>query len=316
MEVHEVWDFEKGEGGLFAEYVDAWLKIKTEASGWPVNCDTEDRKRDYLRRFEEREGIRLKYENVEPNPGLKATAKLMLNSFWGKFGQRENLPQVQQCTNPDQLYKIIDDDTLEVQNIRFCTEDVIEVVYANKEDSILPNNRTNVFIAAFTTCWARLKLYSYLHTLGEQVLYYDTDSVIYKWSAGLPKVPTGDFLGDLKDELNGDHIVEFVSGGPKNYAYHTAEKKTECKVRGFTLNVRGKEVLNFNTMKRSILGVLEEGKTNPLELTNPTHFKRDVVEKGIGTVPQTKKYSLVFEKRVVDPATKSSLPFGFVQTFP
>ena len=77
----------------------------------------------------------------------------MLNSFWGKFGQRENLPQTEQCTNPDQLYKLLDDDTLEVQNIRFCTEDVIEVVYAYKEEAIVPNNRTNVFIAAFTTCW-------------------------------------------------------------------------------------------------------------------------------------------------------------------
>ena len=317
VEVHEVWNFEKGESGLFAEYVDAWLKIKTEASGWPKDCKTEWEKEDFIERFEEREGIRLDYEKVEPNPGLKATAKLMLNSFWGKFGQRENLPQVQQCTSPDQLYKLLDDDTLEVQNIRFCTEDVIEVVYASKEDSILPNNRTNVFVAAFTTCWARLKLYSYLHTLGEQVLYYDTDSVIYKWSAGLPKVPTGDFLGDLKDELNGDVIVEFVSGGPKNYAYRTEKKKTECKVRGFTLNARGQETLNFDTMKRkrTILGVLQD-EPRHLELTNPTHFKRDTLNKGIGIVSQTKKYGLVFEKRVVDPATKSSLPFGFVQKFP
>ena len=316
IEVHEVWDFEKGEGGLFAEYVDAWLKIKTEASGWPGDCKTEWEKEDFIERFEEREGIRLDKEKVEPNPGLKATAKLMLNSFWGKFGQRENLPQVQQCTNPDQLYKLTDDDSIEVQNIRFCTEDVFEVVYANKEECIVPNNRTNVFIAAFTTCHARLKLYSYLQTLGEQVLYYDTDSVIYKWSAGLPKVPTGDFLGDLKDELNGDHIIEFVSGGPKNYAYQTADDKTECKVRGFTLNVRGKKTLNFDTVKKTILSVLEEGKTNPLELTNPTHFKRNVVEKGIGMVSQTKKYGVVFEKRVIDPATKSSFPFGFVQSFP
>ena len=314
LDVHEVWDFEKSEGGLFADYVDAWLKIKTEASGWPTGCDTEEEKDDFIKRFEEIEGIRLEKEKVKPNPGLKATAKLMLNSFWGKFGQRENLPQIQQCTNPNQLYKILDDDTLEVQNIRFCTDDVLEVVYAYKEDFILPNNRTNVFVAAFTTCWARLKLYSYLERLGDQVLYYDTDSVIYKWSADLRKVPTGDFLGDLKDELSGDHIVEFVSGGPKNYAYKTEKEKVECKVRGFTLNVRGKKTLNFETVKKTILAVLEEGCSNPLELTNPTHFKRDVLNKGIGVVPQTKKYGVVFEKRVIDPATKSSFPFGFVQS--
>ena len=142
VDVHEVWNFEKGEGGLFAEYVDAWLQIKTEASGWPRSCATEEEKWSYIQRFEEREGIRLDYKKVEPNPGLKATAKLMLNSFWGKFGQRENLPQVQQCTSPDQLYKLLDDDTIEVQNIRFCTEDVLEVLYVNKEEAIVPNNRT------------------------------------------------------------------------------------------------------------------------------------------------------------------------------
>ena len=311
-EVYEVWNFEKGEGGLFAEYVDTWLKVKTEASGWPSDCETEEKKRDFLRRFEEREGISLEYEKVAPNPGLKATAKLMLNSFWGKFGQRENLTQVEQCTSPDHLYKTLLDDTLEVQDIRFCTEDVLEVLYTSKEETILPNYRTNVFIAAFTTCWARLKLYLYLQTLGEQVLYYDTDSVIYKWSAGLPKVPTGDYLGDLKDELGGDYIEEFISGGPKNYAYRTAEKKkVECKVRGFTLNARGQKTLNFDSMKNTISATLKEGKAPPLEVHNPTHFKRDVVNKGVGAVPQTKKYSLVFEKRVI--VSKSSLPFGFFQ---
>ena len=44
IDIHEVWDFEKGEGGLFAEYVDTWLKIKTEASGWPGDCKTEEEK--------------------------------------------------------------------------------------------------------------------------------------------------------------------------------------------------------------------------------------------------------------------------------
>ena len=121
IKVHEVWHFEESESGLFAEYVNAWLKIKTEASGWPKDCTTESRKRDYIEIFEAREDICLEYGKVEKNPGLEATAKLMLNSFWGKFGQRQNLPQVQQCTNPDQLYRLMEDDTVEVSNIRFCT---------------------------------------------------------------------------------------------------------------------------------------------------------------------------------------------------
>ena len=33
------------------------------------------------------EGIALEPSLIQKNPGRKATAKLMLNSFWGKFGE-------------------------------------------------------------------------------------------------------------------------------------------------------------------------------------------------------------------------------------
>ena len=273
IEEHEVWHFEETASGLFEDYVNTWLKIKTEASGWPKDCVTEEEKRDYIRRFKKKEGIPLDYAKVKKNPGLKATAKLMLNSFWGKFGQRENLPQVDQCTSPNQLYDLLGDETKQVSDIRFCTEDVVEVVYTHKEESVFPSNKTNVFVAAFTTCWARLKLYSYLETLGEQMLYYDTDSVIYRWKQGLCRIETGDYLGDMKDELEGSgYIVEFVSGGAKNYGYTTSEGKVECKVRGFTLNVRGMKVLNYSSMKRTILKELgeEEEEEEMLQVTNRT----------------------------------------------
>ena len=78
-----------------------------------------EEKHDFLRRFEETEGIQLEYSKVKPNPGLKATAKLMLNSFWGKFGQRENLPQIEQVVQPHQLYKILTDSANDVQELRF-----------------------------------------------------------------------------------------------------------------------------------------------------------------------------------------------------
>ena len=315
VKVHEVWHFQDSASGLFAEYVNAWLKIKTEASGWPVNCVTEEEKEDYIRRFEAREGIPLEYGAIKKNPGLKATAKLMLNSFWGKFGQRENLPQTEQCTTPQELYNITEDDTKQVQDIRFCSEDVIEVIFKNKEEAIVPSNKTNVFVAAFTTCHARLKLYSYLERLGQQVLYYDTDSVIYKWKEGLPRIETGDYLGDMKNEVEGDHIVEFVSGGAKNYGYKTAGDKVECKVRGFTLNVCGKEVLNYDTMKKLVLKELKEGEKTHLQVCNPNHFKRDTRNKNIGTVPQTKNYGVVLDKRVVDAQRMMSYPYGYCQLF-
>ena len=79
-----------------------------------------------------------------------------------------------------------------------------------------------MFIASFTTCFARLKLYELLDTLQRSVLYYDTDSVIYTTGPGEQSLPVGDYLGDLTDELDGGYITEFVSSGSKNYAYRTS----------------------------------------------------------------------------------------------
>ena len=148
------------------------------------------------------------------------------------------------------------------------------------------------------------------------MLYHDTDSVIYRHIPPNPAVATGDFLGEMTNELEGDdHIVEFVSGGAKNYGYKTKNGKTECKVRGFTLNVRGAGSLNYEIMKNNIISELEQ----PLEtkrsvaVTNPNHFKRDQTQKRIALVNQTKQYGLVFDKRVVDPVSKRSYPFGYTR---
>ena len=216
--------------------------------------------------------------------------------------------------NPAKLFSLISDDTLDITTMRLCTDDVMEVVYTSKDDNVVKGTKTNIFVAAFTTCYARLKLYDSLNTLHEQVLYFDTDSVLYKWRPGQPSIATSDFLGDMKNELDdGDVINEFVSGGAKNYAYTTREGKTECKVRGFTLNSRGAAVLNFQTMKNNILAELEapEETRRTTNILNPFFFKRDLEGKTIKVVPRVKKYGIVFDKRVVNVDTKSSYPYGF-----
>ena len=55
---------------------------------------------------------------------------------------------------------------------------------------------TNVFIAAFTTAMACLKLYESLERVQQQVLYYDTDSVVCRWKPGDPEILLGDHLGE------------------------------------------------------------------------------------------------------------------------
>jgi len=48
-----------GQGGLFVEYVDTFLKLKTEASGYPDWVRTTEDKDRYISNFHASEGIRL-----------------------------------------------------------------------------------------------------------------------------------------------------------------------------------------------------------------------------------------------------------------
>ena len=60
----------------------------------------------------------------------------------------------------------------------------------------------------------------------------DTDSVIYTQKPTESSIPTGNYLGEFTNKLDeGDHIIEFVAAGPKNYAYNTLKEKQCCKVR-------------------------------------------------------------------------------------
>ena len=75
------------------------------------------------------------------------------------------------------------------------------------------DNKTNIYLATFTTCWARLKLYSVLERVDRKILHYDADSVIYVSKPGVYDPPLGDYLGELTNELDAEeHILEFVSG--------------------------------------------------------------------------------------------------------
>ena len=156
-------------------------------------------------------------------------------------------------------------------------------------------------IAAFTTAQARLKLYCVLERLQMRTLYFDTDSVIFT-----SRPPLGDYLSELTNELDDeDYITTFVPVGPKNYAYQTKNGKTICKVRGFTLNYRGSQKLNFSTMCEQACRPNGE----PIFLENPHFIKRDTKTKTIHSVLLKKKYKLVYDKRVV--RGFDTFPYGY-----
>lgn len=91
---------------------------------------------------------------MEKNPGLRSLAKLMLNSFWGKFGQRLNQTQVTTCTKSSEFCQIIRDEKQVIHRIEIVNQHIIEVFHSFQEVCDPVQTNVNIFIACFTTSYA------------------------------------------------------------------------------------------------------------------------------------------------------------------
>ena len=230
--------------------------------------------------------------------------------FIGKFAQRSNLTKTKMIHEPKEFFDLLYFSPFEVCDARMVNDDMIEVQYRSTEEFAQQNGKVNVVIAAFTTAYARLKLYDLLDLLQERVLYYDTDSVIYVHEPGKTEPPLGNYLGDLTDELNGDYITSFVSGGPKNYAYRTKNGKTDTKIRGITLDYAATGKLNHDVVRALVH--LHTNCNTDAKVTVDIPFKitRDKKETNIVTKRMRKDYRVVYNKRVIT-ENYETLPYGY-----
>ncbi|XP_031781445.1 uncharacterized protein LOC116416620 isoform X2 [Nasonia vitripennis] len=318
-----------GSGGLFAEYVNTFLKIKQEASGWPSWCTDEATKLQYIEQYRLDEGITLAKNNIEKNSGLRAVAKLCLNSFWGKFGQRSNLKQTEVVKSRESLLKLLTCPERDVNDILAINDKILYVNWQYKDETVTPAPHTSVVIAAYTTAHARLELYNYLRRLGDRVLYYDTDSCIFVSHDDAPdeyKPFVGSKLGDMTDKLCGygenTYISNFVSGGPKFYAYTAVtpnkDDKIECcKVKGISLNFSNGVKINFDSIKNLINDAFatedhESEKMNDECSKIRLKFKaiRRTKMHEVLTREESKTCCVVLKKRRYLTSRKS-LPFGY-----
>jgi hypothetical protein len=110
LEILEVYEYQvtcydpaTGTGGHFVDYIDTFLKLKQEASGYPSSVRTEDDEVRYMDLFHRDEGIRLDRDSIGYNVAKRGLAKLCLNSMWGKLTERSNRTKTELISQPAEL---------------------------------------------------------------------------------------------------------------------------------------------------------------------------------------------------------------------
>jgi hypothetical protein len=330
--IHSVLEFKK-DRDMFKTYVRQNLKNKTEA-GFDGTLEERNEKIHAYKKFLD---IDLDPSRMEDNPGRKLLAKILLNSLWGKFGQKFAMPSRIYITDTSEWYKLIarqEKGEIDIASVESMSDEMIFVSYHELDEGKTTLTSTNVALAGFVTSNARLRLYEMMEKLGSRVYYCDTDSLIYEHdpSEGAFNVPEGDLLGSWENECpmskidwtgiseeerefalktyKSNPIIEYISTAPKEYAYrvkYPIKKKGSvfCKFKGFTLNHQNKEFINLETMKNLVFGSQKsiECYTMNFHKNNKTGI--------ITTTKQCKATSFAVSKAELIPGTTDTVPFGY-----
>jgi hypothetical protein len=202
----------------------------------------------------------------------------MLNSLYGKMGQRPEHTSTHYTTTAREFHQLMEDPTQEVLDFEHLNERMDRVVVRKRGPFVQAPKTNSLAVACFVTSLARLRLYEYMEEAvlaGHHLLYCDTDSLMYvlRRGGGGPPVHEGEWMGDMKRELPGRRIVEFIAAGPKNYAYvHVARDvpawqwrqwleapaaeadrmAAVLRIRGIQLTYTANQLLNYTSMRRLI----------------------------------------------------------------
>ena len=85
-------------------------------------------------------------------------------------------------------------------------------------------------------------------------------------------------------------------------------------MRGISLNSEGSGQLNFNVLRQNVLDDIQRPlkiHVRQTEVVKPYHIVRNATQYVLETKQQTKKYQMVYNKRVIDPDTFKTYPYGY-----
>lgn len=238
-------------------------------------------------------------------------AKLKANSQWGYLAMNTNKIQLKIVRDRASWIKMLEDDQFIIHNVEIIESKstCIQVFYSLNDEFHVGTNKINVALAAFVTAYARIHLYNELFKLGDRVLYFDTDSIIFLTKPSDAYYPElGNNLGEWTNEISaeeGSFIDEFVSAGPKNYAFRTKSGTTDCTIKGFSFNHLTSLKITFDSIKEIVC----EDKSKKIS-AEQLNFKINRSDWTIQTLLKEKSYGFCYDKRVLL-NDLTTLPFGY-----
>ncbi len=300
LDIYEVWHFENTSTELWKGYIRKFLKIKLETSKF--DCSEEEYRNKAVK-------LGIELDTLEFNPGLRFISKICLNSLWGKFGQVPKHRQNKYIETEVDFYKIVLDDKIESLSLAFLNDTTVYASYETKDEFARQNYNTNIYIACFTTAWARLRLYDIIDRLGKNVCYMDTDSVVYiedESNIAFREQYIGDSLGEWTDELDGNYIDFWACAQSKDYGYIMNDGKYVGKVKGFRVTAETEHKMNH----QSRIGLVKGSIAN----VDIQYSQFTIKNSQIFTQHLVKQWGFQFDKRRIIKINENeidTIPYGY-----
>lgn len=268
----------------------------------------------YEQKFGMGDMVRKSFSRWNSNPARKQTAKIQLNSGWGKHAQRPIMPETTIIDHTDSeayltLLNNCSENRLTLHSIRSFENKTVFSTSQHIENTNPNFHRTYLPAAVFVPAYGRIMLWKQMHKLGKRVLMHDTDSIVYIYDPEQYNIPEGNVWGDWEVEdidSKNDGIREFVGLGPKSYALKMGNGTTSCKCKGVSIKQAQKSILNFDVMKTLVLDSIH----TPLETRRQTGQTVDIPQMTFGYKPGQGIQTRYFLKTVGFDYTKTK---GFMQ---
>jgi hypothetical protein len=179
---------------------------------------------------------RLKIKKINPSKALYF--KLIMNSLYGKFGQRQ-FEKNEIAENDNDFWNIINNQFDFLKSIETIDENLSIITYEEKGDDIEYIGNLTRF-SSYISAFSRSHLSEVMRDIGHKYIYYcDTDS-LFTTKKPNKKYLDNNILGKWKEETE-TPIKEAVFIAPKMYFYECEDKTQEKKGKGIKAEELKKE---------------------------------------------------------------------------